>query len=308
MPFTIDDAFFDGIGGSLPDCSVAFLNRAGLWSARNSESGFVPAWALARFSSDPDQAVRPLLSAHIVKRVTGGIQILEGNGVTIANAADVEAERVQAEASAEAERSAKSAGGQHGNHKRWHQKRGIRVPGCQFCEAAGAETAAPAKRTSHSDRLRPGCDSDATPIDRSRSDLDLSPVSPKQNRRRPAAREGDPSPGSHAFRIAIVAKVAAAARVDISSETADAIASDVLGGKKHVGQRLLYVLTAIENERDLFGRWLAEYRQPEPARRAGPDWCGNCVEADHGTYDDKGRFHPCPACHPKHRAIRRTAA
>jgi hypothetical protein len=90
MPFIVDDSFYDGIGGSLPDCSVAFLNRAGHWSARNSESGFVPAWALARFSDDPGQAVQPLFSAGIAERAKkGGIRILEGNGITIVNARDV---------------------------------------------------------------------------------------------------------------------------------------------------------------------------------------------------------------------------
>lgn len=300
MPLIVDDAFYEfAREHRLPDCSVSFLMRAGSWSARNSRSGFVPATMLADFSDDPDQVKRTLCAAGLLERVDGGWRIAGGHGITVVNAVDVAAKAAEAEAVAETERSAKSAGGQHGNHRRWHEKRGIRVPGCEFCGAAGTETAAPAKRTSHSDRMRLGSDSDATPIDRSKSDLDLSPVSPKQQGRRPTAREGDPSPGSHAFRIAIIAKVAAAARVDISPETADAIASDVLGGKKHVGQRLLYVLTAIDNEADPFGRWLAGYQRPA-RKHAVPDWCGKCDKTDRSIWDEQaGGLRWCPDCSPR---------
>jgi 5-methylcytosine-specific restriction endonuclease McrA len=84
MPFTMNDDFFDGPGGSLPDCSVAFLNRVSLWSARHPEFGFVPSYALARFSSDSDQIVRTLLSVGIAERAKrGGIRIVEGCGITV---------------------------------------------------------------------------------------------------------------------------------------------------------------------------------------------------------------------------------
>lgn len=292
MPLYIDDAFHDfAREHRLPDCAGSFVNNAGSWSARNSRSGFVPASMLADFTGDPDTAVRALCAAGLLERAKGGVRFIEGTMITIVNACDVAAEQAALEASVEAERSAKSAGGRHGNHERWHVKKGRRAPGCEFCEAD-------AKRTSHSDRIRPGSDSHATPIDR--SDLDLSPVSPKQNRRKPAAREDDPPPGSQAFRIAIVAKVAAVARVDISPETADAIAADVLGGKKHVDRRLLYVLTAIENEADPFGRWLAGYQRPAARKPAAPDWCGKCDKNDRSIWDEQaGGLRWCPDCSPK---------
>jgi len=92
VPFTIDDSFYDDIGDSLPDCSVAFLHRAGAWSARTSHSGFVPAQKLPRFSDDPRTAMRALQSAGIAEWVSGGVQIHEGNGITIVNADESEAE------------------------------------------------------------------------------------------------------------------------------------------------------------------------------------------------------------------------
>lgn len=88
VPFTIDDSFFDTFGG-LPDCSVSFLSRAGAWSARTSHSGFVPTWALAQLGSDPDQAMKPLISAGIIRRVRNGIKIAEGIGLAVVNASDV---------------------------------------------------------------------------------------------------------------------------------------------------------------------------------------------------------------------------
>jgi len=299
VPLIVDDAFYEyAREHRLPDSSVSFLMRAGSYSARNSRSGFVPNSMLADFSDDPDLAVRRLQAAGLIKRADGGgVRIVEGKGVTVVNAADAAANAAEAETAGHAVRSAKSAGGKHGNHERWHARRGIRAPGCEHCEAVPA---AEPKRTSHSDRMRLGSDSDATPIDRSRSDLDLSPrVVSKQKRSRPAAREGNPSPGSHAFRIAVTAKFAAVARVDIASETADAIAADVLGGKKHVDRKLLYVLTAIDNEPDPVGRWLPGYAPPAPRKRER-NWCGKCDRADRSIWDEQAAgLRWCPDCSPR---------
>jgi hypothetical protein len=105
VPFTIDDSFFDAFGG-IPDCSVSFLSRAGAWSARTSHSGFVPTWALAQLSSDPDQAVKPLISAGIIRRVRNGIRIAEGIGLTVVNVSDVLRDIEREEAAAAEQREA----------------------------------------------------------------------------------------------------------------------------------------------------------------------------------------------------------
>jgi hypothetical protein len=96
MPLIIDDAFFDGVGGSLPARSLSFLLPAASWSARNSKSGFVPSWQVAKLSDDPDRDVGTLQSVGIARRVKGGgMQIAEGKGIVIVNAdaAAAEAER-----------------------------------------------------------------------------------------------------------------------------------------------------------------------------------------------------------------------
>src|ERR1019366_8801399 len=103
-PFTYDDAFFDDLGASLPDCSAAFLNRACAWTARNSKSGFVPSSQLARLSDDPDLVTRTLHAAGIMNRVKGGWRIAEGKGITIVNASDVAEQVTRDNADAERKR------------------------------------------------------------------------------------------------------------------------------------------------------------------------------------------------------------
>jgi hypothetical protein len=75
MLFTPDDDFTDHTQTwDLPDCAVALLTRAGSWSARNSQDGFVPSAMLARFSSDPVPAVAELTRRKVWRRVKGGYQ------------------------------------------------------------------------------------------------------------------------------------------------------------------------------------------------------------------------------------------
>ncbi|BDZ40798.1 hypothetical protein GCM10025865_00970 [Paraoerskovia sediminicola] len=42
--------------------------------------------------------------------------------------------------SQKAKRKAESAGGRRGNHTRWHEKQGLHVEGCEFCEASGTRS------------------------------------------------------------------------------------------------------------------------------------------------------------------------
>jgi hypothetical protein len=304
VPLIVDDAFYEySREHSLPDCSVSFLMRAGSWSARNSRSGFVPSSMLADFSDDPDLVTRTLHAAALAERVKGGVQLASGHGITVINAADAEAEEAEAQAVARAQRAGKSAGGRHGNHKRWHEGKGKRAPGCEFCEAA--EPPEP-KRTSHGDRIAIGCDSDATPrsddfdfdFDQS-SQVDQVSQSSRRNAR---AREDGPEPGTPAFRLQVIAAMAGATGTEISDVTADAIAADVLGSATDpVPHKLAYVLKSIANERDPRARWLPKPAVPARTRFAGPPpWCGDrwCSQKTHRREDpDTGAdLGPCPNC------------
>ncbi len=107
MPLIVDDKFHVfARERSLPPCALSFLMLAGSWSAQESRSGFVPNSMLADFSSDFAQAEGTLCSAGILKRVKGGVRILEGRGLTVVNAKDVsrdiDRERAEAEERREA--------------------------------------------------------------------------------------------------------------------------------------------------------------------------------------------------------------
>lgn len=209
-------------------------------------------------------------------------------------------------AALEAEEAGKSAGGKRGNHKRWHVDKGKTAPGCEFCEEAGsAETApqaAPQKRTSHkrshTDRIS---DNGATPIDRSRSDQDLSPVSKSKSGSKSARARG-PVPGSPEFRRKVTEKFAEVAGVSIGPEIADAIASDVLADREYVDNPLLYVLQAIECEVSPRARWLPRPAEPQQAGSAAPEWCRKCDANDRSLWDEVAQqLKWCPDCNPKAR-------
>lgn len=175
---------------NLPDSAVALLSRAGEWFARNPECGFVPADMLARFSSDPVQAVEELLRRGLWRRVKGGYQFTDWG--QFGKTAE---QRAQEEADAETERTVKSESGRRGNHKRWHEDMGKTAPGCEFCQAP-----APGNETDIAGAI--GVRSGATPIDR--SDQNLSSSKKSESRSRSDARASD------ADDPAIVAAVASA--------------------------------------------------------------------------------------------------
>lgn len=103
MPFIVDDEFHVfARERRLPPCALSFLMLAGSWSARESRSGFVPNAMLADFGDDFAQTERTLCSAGILKRVKGGVRIIEGRGLTVINAKDVRQD-IEAAAAAVAE-------------------------------------------------------------------------------------------------------------------------------------------------------------------------------------------------------------
>jgi hypothetical protein len=106
MQFTADDDFNDHPKTwNLPDSAVALWSRAGAWSARNAQFGLVPAEMLARFCSDPVQAVQELLTRGLWRRVKGGYQFTDWGrvGETAEQAAQKEAD-VKAKRDYDAER------------------------------------------------------------------------------------------------------------------------------------------------------------------------------------------------------------
>jgi hypothetical protein len=91
VPVTYDDSFFDDLGASLPAPSLLLLMPAAAWSARNSKSGFVPAWKIAEISSNPERDTGPLFAAGVARRGKGGgMHIVPGKGILLVNKDDAE--------------------------------------------------------------------------------------------------------------------------------------------------------------------------------------------------------------------------
>lgn len=160
-------------------------------------------------------------------------------------------------------------------------------PSRRHCDASGGPSAGQKRH------------SDAGPIDRSKSDLDLSPRSKSKSK---SARTRGPQPGSPDFRAQVITTFAEVAKVEVSEigpEVADAIAAEVLGAREGVGSPLLYVLQAIRSEGNPLGRWLPGYARPSQAAPSGLEWCGDCDEIYRTLENEKGQVYDCPACSPK---------
>jgi len=92
------------------------------WCSDQENGGQVPSDMLRVLDGTPSDA-KSLVSA--------GLWDTTGDGWEFHDWADYNPDS----ASAKAVREAKSDGGKQGNHARWHVKRKVRVPGCEFCES-----------------------------------------------------------------------------------------------------------------------------------------------------------------------------
>jgi hypothetical protein len=120
--FKVDDSFYDHPKVfDAPDSAVALWVRAGTWSARNSQGGFVPTKMPARLCDDPETAVRELLDRGLWKRTKGGYRFHDWETYQPTREEAIAAQQKQ------------SSGGRLGNHRRWHVDKGVSVPDCPFC-------------------------------------------------------------------------------------------------------------------------------------------------------------------------------
>lgn len=313
MSFIVDDAFYDDPDvRSLPACSLAFLMLAGPWSARNSQSGFVPTRMLAILSDVPDLVTQTLHAAGLIWRVKGGVQIAEGRGLTVINASRVAEQVTRDKADAEQRRAAW--------RERKRRQRDAKTAERQEQIAAGVT---PESRGPEADVTRdkagiqkkPQVSSSYVPRDMSvtsrssrartrdfDSDFNQSLLSQVGQSRvsNAGAREDDPPPGSPAFRLQVTAAFAEATGIEIDDATADVLAAEVLGkATEPVPNPLGYVRRSIAKERDPRRRWLpkrpARTAFAEPQPHCGDRLCSPLTRRreDPETGADDG---PCPKC------------
>lgn len=99
------------------------------WCMDHLTDGFVPKEVLRRLDGTPGEA-RSLVSVGLWEVAEGGWQFHDW------------AERNPDADSIRAKRAKESDGGREGNHVRWHVKRKLRVPECEFCQAMPPESGA----------------------------------------------------------------------------------------------------------------------------------------------------------------------
>jgi hypothetical protein len=318
VPFIVDDEFqVFARERRLPPCALSFLMLAGPWSARESRSGFVPNSMLADFSDDFAQVERTLCSAGILKRVKGGVRIVGGHGVTVVNAKDVTRDAEREEAEVERKRELERTRKQR-QRDREKAERAERMSAGVTPMSRGTSTDVTPEKTEIP--KKPQVKGDDVPRDigvtsrvtpqKDASDLnhdqDLYLSGPVEQQPL-TARARKAKPGTSEFRLHVIAAFAARTRIEITAETADALAAEVLGrAKGKVPCPLAYVLRAVRQDRDPAGRWLGQAPvAPEPAsppreKRAAPDWCGECDEIDRTVYDQAlNRVTHCPNCSAK---------
>ena len=95
---------------------------AGSWSAANETDGAIPAHALVTLGGRPGDAADLVRSG--LWRTTRVGWVFHDWSVFQPDAA-----------SQRAKRAAESTAGSFGNHRRWHERKGVRVPDCEHCWA-----------------------------------------------------------------------------------------------------------------------------------------------------------------------------
>jgi hypothetical protein len=145
--FKVDDSFYDHPKVfDAPDCVVALWTRAGSWAARNLTDGFVPSGMPARLCDDPERAIRELINRGLWERTKGGYRFHDWS-VYQPMRSDTDRERF-----------AKASGGTLGNHRRWHESKGIVSPDCAHCQGEQDRTSdriSDRTSESHSESSRP---------------------------------------------------------------------------------------------------------------------------------------------------------
>lgn len=104
--------------------AVGLWALAGSWSSANAQGGFVPDYVLPRLSEDSTALARKLVAAGLWMKVKNGYRFHEWD------------ERNPSGHTAKALHADRKRASAIGNHKRWHEKRGVRDLGCEFCRKA----------------------------------------------------------------------------------------------------------------------------------------------------------------------------
>jgi hypothetical protein len=303
MPLIMGDDFDEIVREfAIPPCSVSLATQAGTWSARHSRSGFAPGTVLASFADDPDQAMGPLVAAGIAKRAKkGGMQIINGHGLTVINATEAEAKK------ARVREAGKGRSQSLRDRRKAEQAEAIRAALPVTREVGSVTpTKRPAKQKpqltdvsvtryeSRTSRVTPG-PSHA----RADDDFDFDFNQPAQNQ---VSQSGVINAGTREAPATIAAVIDAARTRNLAigaAEAATAIARIRARPKtpKHIHDPVKYFTAAIENEADLYAELFDE---PPPLAEILADFAADGARGGgRHPYDPDPRTGVCRCDRPK---------
>lgn len=256
---------------------------AGAWSSANLTEGFVPDRALQRLLPDGATLAKELVAAGLWTRSRGGYQFHDWTDY----------QPTKDEAIAVRER--KSSGGRIGNHRRWHEARGVSDPECIFCQQKPPSDYRSDIR-SHSDQSTESLPNrPSRPVQSpkgTRTDTGSRPSSPRNARARP---EDDDS-----IDLVIIQLLTELAGIDVGAIWATQVRQRILDGHQIRTSRLAYVTASIRNDP---AKWLPPGQQPPDVTRLHlvpdrPAWCHTCDERTRLLDVPGAPVARCPVCHP----------
>jgi hypothetical protein len=257
MPwFKVDDRFY-----SHPKVLATSLAARGLWvgagawSSDHLTGGVVPDHALVLLGGSPKLADE-LVAAGLWKRSKGAYRFHDWD-------------RYQPDAIAEKDR--KSSAGQVGNHRRWHEQRGIFDPDCPHCQEKqgsqnGSHVRSDSDRTTESQPNRPV----PVPVP------SIGSVVSQLSGRYAHVLDDDD------FQKRVIGLTKTKTGRVLSAEGVHIVAAAILGRAGTVSDPAAYVIRAIQNEPDPVTRWLTDAPEGVPPLPAGdqhpfkPDTSGTC--------------------------------
>jgi hypothetical protein len=248
MLFTPDDKFDDlPETAALPDCAVALLARAGSWSARNRQDGFVPAVKLAGFTSDPAQAAEALVRCRWWRRAKGGYQFTDWPS-WLHLVADIQATASDEDTAAlERRRTA---------DRERQQRRRARDAAGRPARRRGRPAKPQAENPSR-DTSRDGITGHVTDLDRS---LHQSSVAGRSKSDARASAETDEAALVAAVADAICARTGQVIDDDVARAAIAEVRRRARKARTNIHNPLAYIPAAVANEPDLYGGLLL----PEP--------------------------------------------
>jgi len=245
----------------LSDAAFRLNSAAIFWCSRNGTDGFVPEEDLDQVCAQVRDPAR--FAAECVRRGTWHIAAYEcasgdcpgpreGRGWVIHDYLYYQPTKDESEAAQKKRQEQKSSGGKLGNHRRWHEARGVTDPDCPWC---GGDA------PSVSDRYPIG-GSDRSVIAPSRPVPSVADVSNQQSRRN---ARGEP-PEDHDDVISSVRKqMKTTTGRTVGADEARRIAASIFGSaKRPVGNPAAYAAEAIRREPNPAVRWPAPRGKPEP--------------------------------------------